>query len=233
MVGLGASTDRANGVSSDGSVAIGWSGGYSTPTAFRWTKMDGATSLDLLPSYNWSLPSDVSRDGSVVVGLTGLEDRFDEINEIFRWTEDEGMNGTGIFINLRERVPHVSDDGLVIAGSGYVSTLARTEAFYWTEDTGVVGLGYLPPANGSLAGVKSVPRDMTSDGRLIVGFNEEPTNTRSFVWTAAGGMEDFQQVLIDRHGLGDALAGWTLRNITRSFGEGTILCGRCNRPPHR
>ena len=229
MVSLGVSTDRATGVSHDGSAVIGWSGDYSTPTAFRWTQLDGATPLNLLPSYTWSVPSDVTRDGTVVVGLTGLEDRSDATAEIFRWTADEGMSGTGLFIaDTGSPVPHVSDDGSVIAASTNVTSLANTEAFYWTQATGLVGLGWLPPPNGSMVGIHSTVRDMTPDGRVIVGWSGElngPQDVKPFVWTEAGGMEDFQQVLMDRHGLGSALEGWNLISINAVSSNGQFFAG--------
>ena len=70
----------------------------------------------------------------------------------------------------------VSDDGLVIVGGAY-TTDTKQHAVYWTQ-SGIVDLGLLDPSGGF-----SVAYSTTSDGSIIVGQAEMPTQR---MWRFAG-----------------------------------------------
>lgn len=85
---LGASisvSSYANAASNGGMVIVG----ASDNAAFRWTKEDGLKSLGTLPGDIDAVATDVSADGSVVVGYSTNGDTYNV--RAFRWTEADGM----------------------------------------------------------------------------------------------------------------------------------------------
>lgn len=154
----------ATGVSNDGGVIVGqasvdmfgetgaWSRGYV------WTEAGGFVDLGTLDGHATSNALGVSGDGQAVVGLS--YDLYG-VARGFRWTETDGMVDIGGF---SAGYPYMaaSYDGSVVAGntaSGYLS-----RASVWTEASGQIE--NLPLLNG---GNQSVARDISDDGRVIVG----------------------------------------------------------------
>lgn len=86
---VGSGSGSAVGASADGSVIVGYFGGYTNPGgAFRWTAADGMVPLGDLPGGGFeSSASDVSADGSVVVGF-GTSDLG---HEAFIWDATNEM----------------------------------------------------------------------------------------------------------------------------------------------
>jgi probable HAF family extracellular repeat protein len=89
---------EAQAVTADGSVVVGRSSyriGLSgiTDEAFRWTQQEGTTSLQSTPytsgGWGYTVPSDVSADGSVVVG--GGQNPITTSGAAFYWTPEIGM----------------------------------------------------------------------------------------------------------------------------------------------
>jgi len=76
----------------------------------------------------------------------------------------------------------VSGDGQVVVGSSETGASFVSEAFRCTEATGMVGLGYLPGGDNSLA------LDTSADGSVVVGWARSPRGQEAFRWTAATGM---------------------------------------------
>src|SRR5688500_11953960 len=86
---------RANGVSADGSVVVGWGTSAATTSpnpfeAFRWTPGTGLQALGDLGATVASVATAVSGDGQAVVGLSESQ------NRAFRWTAQDGMIDLGI-----------------------------------------------------------------------------------------------------------------------------------------
>jgi probable HAF family extracellular repeat protein len=134
-----------------------------------------------LPGGAWdSRASDVSADGSVVVG-SGVDSQGN--TKAFRWTSPGGMVDLGSLPGgASSNAASVSADGSVVAGTSD-SAIAPTEAFRWTLQTGIVGLGTLAPSIGS------VGTAVSGDGSTIVGYGETPAGeTEVFRWTASTGM---------------------------------------------
>jgi len=119
--------------------------------------------------------SDVSADGSVVVG----QGRSASGREVFRWTSGGGMVGLG---GLGGIASAVSADGSVVVG-----TLDNIEAFRWTSGGGMVGLGALP--GGLFA---SGANGVSADGSVVVGWSDSSLSVfvqgEAFRWTSGGGM---------------------------------------------
>ena len=92
--------------------------------------------LGWLPNTLTSYASDVSADGSVVVGSSGNANGYDEA---FRCTQGTGMVGLGVLDSNNQyrssSANGVSADGSVVVGS------SEGKAFRWTQSGGMVGLG--------------------------------------------------------------------------------------------
>lgn len=174
---------RANAISRDGSVIIGWNDtaeGYRR--AVKWA---GGTVTELLDADGFQVGEALAtnRDGSVIVGEgAGLEG-----NEAWRWTaatgvEAIGMIGSGSFFD-RAYAFGVSDDGKLIGGaSGFAFD---RKAVVWTPETGMVLLtdflatrNITVPDGWTLNSVTAV----SGDGKVLGGWGFDPDNQfNSFV----------------------------------------------------
>lgn len=221
MRGVGARETWPQGVSDDGRVVTG----YFTDNheGFYWTENEGVVRLGFLPDDNRSQASSVSGDGSTIIGLS-WNDALENDYEVFTYTETSGMVATGLRPGFTNPL-HISNGGTMITGRSFVSSEEYREAFVWTEESDMVGLGWLPGTEGENGEQDSGVRDMTPDGRLIVGRSGPSPKEKAFVWSETGGMEDFQQTLIDEHGLGDSLAGWNLAAIQSVSANGQYFVG--------
>lgn len=156
-------------VSADGSALCGWSG-------FYWSEGTGYLSLGT------GLPSNVSGDGSAVIG-TYTNGSSEEVAGV--WTPGAGWSeidrlatgqpcgasvGSGYALNF---------DATAAVGLAWV-TACRAEAFKWTLASGTVGLG-------RSEGVSSRATDISDDGTTTVGFDEDPVfgGRRPALWTDA------------------------------------------------
>jgi probable HAF family extracellular repeat protein len=208
------SWSSATGVSADGSIVVG-----STGEAFRWTEATGPIGLGDLPGgYQGSDATAISANGKVIVGSSGAVIE----TEAFRWTQDEGMVGLGT-LSPTDRVSiaeNVSDDGKVIVG--WVQTADGSErAFRWTNESAMIALGTLAGfENGNSAS------GVSGDGNVIVGVARDVTSSEAaFVWDQANGMRNLQDVLISDYGLGQSLAGWTLKGAADISSDGLTIVG--------
>ncbi len=124
MVAIDLPMASASGVSQDGS-AIAGTGFLDGQGVVRWTESEGSVWLGHLPGLErpGSFAADISADGSVIVGGSGNDFRF----QAFRWTEAAGMQPIqGILENLGvdmtgwalRSASSVSADGSVIVGTG-------------------------------------------------------------------------------------------------------------------
>jgi probable HAF family extracellular repeat protein len=118
-------------VSADGAVVVGAADSPRSPylfgghEAFRWTQTDGMVGLGFLRPGDWSsVASDTSGDGSVVVGAS-----YGPSGEAFIWDQAHGMRSlkdvlTNLGLDLSgwtlSEARAISDDGLTIAGIGYL-----------------------------------------------------------------------------------------------------------------
>jgi probable HAF family extracellular repeat protein len=117
--------DKANAVSADGSIVVGYSGSE----AFRWTQETGIVGLGFLSNSSSSVANDVSSDGSIVVGSSG--------DQAFRWIQSDGMVslketliGEGLDVNgwTLTSANAISADGFTIVGNG-INPSGQTEAW--------------------------------------------------------------------------------------------------------
>lgn len=149
MVSLGGLMYTAYAVSADGS-AIAGVGFNGEQGVVRWTEEEGAVWLGNLPSLQGQpagFAADISADGSVIVGGSGGDYKF----QAFRWTAASGMLPVKAILqdlgadmsgwNL-QAVSAVSADGTVFVGAG-VNPNGDSEG--WMA---VIPANYVPEPDG-------------------------------------------------------------------------------------
>ena len=197
-------------ISADGSVLVGSIKDYDEALgyyseAFRWTQADGLVRLGFLDNYN-SYATDVSADGSVVIGYSNTSAR----SRSFRWTQETGMvslESDNFSLAYHVIANGVSADGSVIVGiASFPSPSYKPDqAFRWTQSSGMLSLGSLPYGVFSVAadvsadgsgmlslgslpyGVSSVAADVSADGSVIVGVRVNGASEEAFRWTQETG----------------------------------------------
>ncbi len=164
----GQSTSGVGGLSADGQVAVGGSGGQP----IRWTRSGGISPLVAPSSSTFSGTAyGASRDGSVIVGAGGYSSSPSETHA-FRWTAS-GM------LDLGKSPIHSAAVGVSADGSAVVGTDCPDPgyAFYWTAPGPMVRMVETGQASG-----------ISDDGTVIVG--QMSTGTVSFgtatKWTRNG-----------------------------------------------
>lgn len=174
---------RANAISRDGHVIIGWNDtAKGARRAVKW--VDGSIS-EFLDGDGLQVGEalGINRDGSVVVG-TGAGANGDEA---WRWTAAGGLQalgiiGSGSFFD-RAYGFGVSDDGNLVGGASGFGF--QREAVVWTPATGMVRLsayladrGITVPKGWLLNSVTAV----SGDGKVIGGWGLDPAGAiNSFV----------------------------------------------------
>jgi probable HAF family extracellular repeat protein len=174
---------EAFGVSSDGSVVVGYSISESGDEAFRWTA-GGMRGLGDLPGGVFSsVARAVSGDGLVVVG-----ESFSSLGgEAFRWTEATGMVGLGDLAggDFSSQALGASGDGSVVVGCGRAEQGFR--AFIWDETNGMRDLRDVLIGHGladDLSGWElTSATDISADGLTIVGYGFYMGEQRAWIAT--------------------------------------------------
>jgi len=171
---LGGLVSRATGVSADGSVIVGWADdAYGQRRAFCWTAATGR-----IEDLGAGEINDISADGLVVVGCSGLSTGMAGSffsPRAFRQTATAGRE----YLCEGEAFG-VSADGSVVVGTSH------PHAFRWTERGGIEVLDALPDM--ILSGV-CFALDVSADGAVVVGGVEQSNGyARAFRWTSTEGM---------------------------------------------
>ena len=212
-------------LSADGSIAAGATRFGNGAEAVLWTSSDGAQTLGRLHAHHGlAAASGISADGSVVSGFSCGP------CEAFRWTKETGMVGLG---DLTEnsvsdsRAEDISADGNIIVGTA-TQLDGSFQAFRWTSEGGMQGLGSVEGSSLS----ESQASAANADGSVIVGFITDNVfsgcpagSCESFIWNGDHGMRRLEDVLVDDHNLGAALAGWTLTSATDISDDGLTVVG--------
>lgn len=219
-------------VSRDGVILAG--GNLDGRSGFRWNRITGA--IDTIPTiddrpYSNLNVNAISPSGEYVVGrnnanmLVGMTSEY----EAFVWSQKNGSRGLGDFPggDYYSEATGVSDNGVVV---GYSYIEGAPMAFRWTEAEGMQPLGELTPGCGSIA------RDISADGRVIVG-NSCPygsyADEAAFIWTAEHGMQNLSEIakntyqinLNDRNGDFYYHKEWQLRDAVGVSDDGKTIIG--------
>ena len=188
----GPAFSRAWNISGDASTVVGYSqiADFDDPDfgwrAFRWSAIDGMSSLGNLPGYPVSTALDLSFDGSTIVGHVQLGNGA---HRAFRWTNADGMVDLGTLgpysIYHSSNAYAVSDDGQIIVGS--TTSPAGFQAFRWTAADGMVGIDELGGPN-----IDSRATAISGDGTIVFGRVRIQSGATSkfevFRWTTTDGM---------------------------------------------
>jgi probable HAF family extracellular repeat protein len=211
----------ARGVSTDGSIAVGYSSDANFDLeAFRWNAsgMPAMTGLgDLAGGVFNSQAAAVSGDGSLVVGLASVS--ATAYDRSFRWTQASGIQQLG---PSAFRAVGLSRDGAFAAG-GDTGRAARIEIATGNElvipHVTIAGLG--TDTDTALAA--------NADGSVIVGMQNLSLGNgffgRAFVWDAQHGTRILEDVLVNDFGLSAELAGWDLNAATAVGDDGMSFAG--------
>lgn len=206
----GMTRSRADGVSADGQLIVGWSGTTSSNSgqAWRWTDSTGMERLSLPTGWgatNYTANA-VSEDASTIVGHA--IDPFGDRRGVV-WS-DSGFATVELPDELGDtHALNVSGDGRIVVGTG-ASPRGGREAFMWSSESGGMWLGDLLPVN-----YESFATAASGDGSVVVGI---AGTDDAFIWDAINGMRSLQSVLID--------AGVDMTGITLTAAHGISLDGR-------
>ncbi len=135
-----------------------------------------ASAAAALPTIAWTgdnFPSDISADGSVVVGNSN-----DGNYETFRWTALTGAVYLGMHTGNLDSgggTPDVSDDGLRVS-----ATIITADSLYATQGIWTKGIGWersmppIPPEGGLLGDGLGSAWGLSGDGSTLTGFFWRP-----------------------------------------------------------
>ncbi|MFN0137682.1 MAG: PEP-CTERM sorting domain-containing protein [Phycisphaerae bacterium] len=213
MMGLGflqpdRRDSRATGVSNDGAVVTGAALTSQGGRAFRWSASTGMASLGTLTGSFNSVGTDVSGDGSSIVGFSD--------SEAFRWTAGGGLIGLGFISGGSvSAATATSLDGSTVVGEAYDSA-NRQIAFRWSLGLGMQSLG-LPTGTTS-----SIANDVSADGNVIAGRLVSSGTQHAFVWDGANGYRRVRDVLT---GMGVDMTGWRLSEARGVSADGSVIVG--------
>lgn len=250
-------------ISADGSTVVGVNsytypymgippGHLVTSHGFRYTKTAGMESLGFLTDQpgEFSWPTGVSADGSVVVGYSDVFPQpygTPRVYHAFIWTPTSGMTDLGTpFVYSQppydvSEAMAVSSDGSIVAGTYTYSaayqvtpTPPKGDVFVWTQAGGLTHRA-LP-----LGEYAAISVNLSADGTIIVGLsNDSAGNTHAFRLKAARsellpllpGDTNADSVLLSANGavvVGNSMQG-TTTNPTHAFrwtkAEGTQTLG--------
>lgn len=173
-VGVPLPLNAAKGISADGSVIVGdTSEASGIRYAVRWTQATGTVSLGkLLATDVQSIATEVSADGSVIVGGSGSF----TARGAFRWTEASGMVGLGDLPggSVDSLAFDISADGSVIVG---VSDSGIPDSFVWTAASGMLNLRDVLAAGGATGfenWTSLQAYGISGDGSTVVGYGRNP-----------------------------------------------------------
>lgn len=216
---LGSTDASANAVNSDGTVVVGVVatavnlGQYQYFTAFRWTAMSGIQKLGALATP--IMPSDISTNGSVVVGSAQFGDLFssnnahasrDMGNHAFRWT-----NGGNVDLGVNTALGEIDSQSDMVSGNGLVgvgvarlydeqTNQTRRKAFRFNSVGAKLSLSPLGGDQESFIGFGNVNTDLTTnndhdssqggrcvsdDGTVVVGSSLNKNGEGSFCHAVA------------------------------------------------
>ena len=189
-----------NGLSFDGSVAVGV--GYPAGTAqpFRWSAATGRQPLTLPPGVSTGVAHAVSPDGGTVAGRAGTA---------VVWVAGVPQVLGTLPGSSSSAAYGVSNTGELVIGRSDFPLPATPQALQWVA-------GKLLPVPSLPSGAATVANGLSADGTTIVGSGGPGFGDRAYRWTAATGSEDL--------GL---LPGAALCGANAVSANGSVVVGYC------
>jgi uncharacterized membrane protein len=172
-------SSRADAVSEDGSVIVGW---QDSETGFRqaavWT--NGVQQLIYFPTGERALAAAAISGDRVWVGGEGSSTNS---FQAYRWSEATGLENLGppLQAGWRGATTGISGDGSVIVGFYRPQGPALFgSGFIWTEALGVTDLNTYANSLGidTQGIIMSLPLNISADGTTIVGAGRDSNNQR-------------------------------------------------------
>jgi len=170
--------------------------------------------LGYLPGGDASTSTDISPDGSVVVGYDRLYySPTQPYTVAFRCINGGALQSLGTNGYYASEVWGVSNNGETIVGGLTVVYLISRTAARWTQSGGWESL---QGATGN-----SLAYGVSADGSIIVGFMNGLQS--AFIWDSIRGARDLKTVLENEYDLD--LTGWTLKAATGIDSSGRNIVG--------
>ena len=145
-------------------------------TAASASRAQTLTGLGVLAGGAHSYATDLSADGSVVVGNA---DKGTLGSRAFRWTSAGGMMNLGLFGGATYTyASRCSANGSVVVGQGGTSQPVATSGYRWLSGSGFTTVG----------GTGTYAFAVSGDGSTVVGVSPFLNNTEAYRWTSGGGM---------------------------------------------
>ena len=205
--------------------------------------LNASTSGASIQFIGATLPTDLSYDGSVVVG--NLPSSF----ETFRWTQAGGVVPLGRptvpTLGLGAGSPDVSWDGTKVSATILSDSGTQQVAGQWTLGSGWQQLGPLPPNSVPSGASVATAWGQSGDGNTVVGtYNVANSDVHAHRWTSAGGMIDLGAPVNQSSRAsavnynGNVVAGWEqhpsgfpnrlptvwVQGVKTVLGQGTVDC---------
>ncbi|HED53559.1 MAG TPA: hypothetical protein ENJ00_05090 [Phycisphaerales bacterium] len=153
-----------------------------------------------------SVPSDLSTDGSVVVGTGTTSGGLGASLGAFRWTRQTGLQPLGSLPGgLNSGGNGVSPNGSYVTGQTSFQGTGSV-GWVWSEASGIVSIGTLPTPGRAGSSARQVFDDGMVLGRSAYGIGDFGTTlVAATVWTPETGLRalplpngDFNAVAVDR-----------------------------------
>jgi probable HAF family extracellular repeat protein len=178
---------EAMAISRDASTIVGAANQFTVNNALLesnayYRDRNGAVTTFTNQSYSYF--SDVSADGSAIVGRVTVQGRARAVRysteSVFELLETPGSYSLANAI---------SDDATIIVGTGGGGSTPISEALLWQQGSGVLRLGDLPGGAAFYpGGVFSNALDISGDGAVVVGSSESDRGIEAYRWTPGTGM---------------------------------------------
>jgi hypothetical protein len=197
-------------LSADGSVVVGYGGGYLAPAyrVWRWTSHTGKQRLEGPAGAGDMLPAGVTTDGTTIFANVSQGGAW----TLWRWTPSLGWQ---LVSDLGGIVRGISGDGGVV--SGWSSAGNQTGSFRWTPQGGVESVLPLGTGTGSTLALA-----ISRDGGTLVGTDStlSAPSGNSFRWTSGTGTQ-----------LIPLLPGFASGQATLASQDGSVIAGSCHTSP--
>jgi uncharacterized membrane protein len=197
--------------------------------AFRWTSATGIVTLGTLSPVvpTSSSAQHVSRDGSMIVGVSGTgEPGFGpEVSSPFRWTAGPVTPGQTAMRPMPRAQGAISTFPVAVSNTGVVAGYAfansQSRGVRWAAPSAGVEqnptyLPELPATNGAMV------YGISDDGRTIVGNLFSETGSIATVWREGLGPVNLQAELVS---LGVNLNQWQLIEARAVDADGSVIAG--------
>ena len=201
-----------DGVSPDGSIALGRSGSNAPPIAgVRWSAATGLAPLGIEAGFVFTSALDASLNGTYITGYQQLG--------TFQYLSFRLVGGVSTALgdlpggSDNTLATSISRDGQTIVGLGNFNFgVGGDQGFVWTPATGIKGIGFLPGGNISQAVAVS------GNGQVIVGNSNNGSGVSLAVRSTPQGLVSLGDL---PGGIEDGIA----HNVTF---DGSTIVGRSN-----